>query len=98
MKQATGPTIMFCFCLFEGICGMYWPSIGFIKSKYVPEEIRATVYNVFRIPLNLIVIVVLMNLESLSDDVVFSICGSLLFTAAIFQQIFQCLLVASMEN
>jgi hypothetical protein len=47
----------------------------------VPEEVRATVYNVFRIPLNLIVLGVLLN--SLSQFVAFSICGAMLALAAL---------------
>ena len=31
----------------------------------MPEEVRATLYNVFRVPLNLIVVVVLANLGPL---------------------------------
>ena len=49
--------------VFEAACGIYFPSMGIIKSKYVPEEVRATVYNIFRIPLNFIVVLVLANLK-----------------------------------
>ena len=49
--------------MFEAACGIYFPSMGIIKSKYVPEEVRATVYNIFRIPLNFIVVLVLANLK-----------------------------------
>ena len=34
---------------------MYWPSIGTVKSQVVPEESRATIYNIYRVPLNAIV-------------------------------------------
>jgi hypothetical protein len=76
------------FCVFEAICGIYWPSMGIIKSKYVPEEVRATMYNIFRIPLNLIVVVVLYNLGSISDDAVFATCAFLLGAAAVLQHVF----------
>jgi len=55
--------------------------MGMLKSQLVPEEVRATVYNIFRIPLNLIVLGVLLN--NLSQFVAFSICGSMLAGAAI---------------
>ncbi|EKX52644.1 hypothetical protein GUITHDRAFT_161244 [Guillardia theta CCMP2712] len=79
---------LFCFFLFELICGVYWPSMATIKSKYVPEEVRATVYNFFRIPLNLIVIFVLSNLGTVSDDSVFLVCAFLLGAAGFLQHIF----------
>ena len=76
------------FCAFEAVCGIYWPSMGIIKSKYVPEEVRATMYNIFRIPLNLIVVVVLYNLGSISDDAIFATCAALLSVAAVLQHVF----------
>ena len=76
------------FCAFEAVCGVYWPSMGIIKSKYVPEEVRATMYNIFRVPLNLIVVVVLYNLGSISDDAVFATCAFLLGGAAVLQHVF----------
>jgi hypothetical protein len=34
-----------------------------LRSDYVPEELRATIINIFRIPLNLFVCVVLGNVS-----------------------------------
>ena len=39
-------------------------------------------YNIFRIPLNLIVVVVLYNLGNISDDAVFATCSFLLGLSA----------------
>mmetsp|Transcript_35556 Transcript_35556/g.55520 ORF Transcript_35556/g.55520 Transcript_35556/m.55520 type:complete len:292 (+) Transcript_35556:1-876(+) len=80
--------VVVCFFLFEIVCGIYWPSMGIVKSKYVPEEVRATIYNIFRVPLNLIVVLVLANLGTISDDVVFCICAFLLGGAAFMQHLF----------
>lgn len=55
--------------------------MGTLKSQLVPEEVRATVYNIFRIPLNLIVLGVLLN--SLSQFVAFCVCAGMLFVAAL---------------
>jgi len=62
------------FCVFEVCVGMFWPSLGFMRSRYVPEEVRATVMNMFRIPLNFIVCIVLYHISSLSEFSVFMIC------------------------
>lgn len=53
------------FCLFEFAVGVFWPSMMKMRSQHVPEEMRATVINLFRIPLNLFVCVVLYNVSPL---------------------------------
>ena len=73
------------FCIFEVCCGIYFPSAGTMRSKYIPEEMRSTVMNVFRIGLNLIVVLVLMNIDSMATDTVFLI-ATLLLTAATLAQ------------
>mmetsp|Transcript_19455 Transcript_19455/g.50193 ORF Transcript_19455/g.50193 Transcript_19455/m.50193 type:complete len:110 (-) Transcript_19455:307-636(-) len=55
--------------------------MGMLKSQLVPEEVRATVYNIFRVPLNLIVLGVLLN--SLSQFQAFAACGTMLAVAAL---------------
>jgi len=73
------------FFIFEGCVGMFWPSIGFLRSRYVPEDVRATVMNIFRIPLNIIVVVVLFNIGNLSEVQVFLACLVCLILAMLFQ-------------
>jgi len=85
---SSGVLAVTCFFAFEIAVGVWWPSIGIIKSHFVPEHVRATIYNLNRVPLNLIVVVVLANLGSLSDDAVLCLCGLLLAAAALFQHLF----------
>ena len=73
------------FCVFEVCCGIYFPSAGTMRSKYIPEEVRSKVMNVFRIGLNLIVVLVLINIDALATDTVFLI-STLLLTAATLAQ------------
>ena len=49
------------FCVFEFCVGLFWPSMMKMRSQHVPEEMRATVINLFRVPLNLFVCIVLYN-------------------------------------
>jgi len=42
--------------VFECAVGMYWPIMGTMKGSIVPEDKRAAIYNLFRIPLNFIVL------------------------------------------
>merc|ERR1719401_1934238 len=52
---------LFAFLLFEFCVGLYFPSIGTLKSDVVPEKVRATVYNFYRVPLNAIVVGLLLS-------------------------------------
>uniref|UniRef100_A0A7S3DMF5 Molybdate-anion transporter n=1 Tax=Palpitomonas bilix TaxID=652834 RepID=A0A7S3DMF5_9EUKA len=62
------------FCVYEVCVGIFWPVIGTLRSDIVPETVRASVMNNFRIALNGVVVVVLMHIESIPPTVVFSLC------------------------
>ena len=49
--------------MFEFCVGLFWPSMMKMRAAHVPEEMRATIINFFRIPLNLFVCVVLYNVK-----------------------------------
>lgn len=67
------------FLVFEVCVGMYWPCIGTLKSQLVPEENRAAVYTLFRVPLNAIVIGVLLT--DMTTFTIFKVCTTLLLLA-----------------
>mmetsp|Transcript_269 Transcript_269/g.455 ORF Transcript_269/g.455 Transcript_269/m.455 type:complete len:482 (-) Transcript_269:135-1580(-) len=71
------------FLLFEVCVGVYFPAIGTLKSQIVPEAYRSAIYNIFRIPLNVIVLIVLLG--HFSVDVTFALCTLLLFGATCLQ-------------
>lgn len=62
------------FLLFEGTVGVFYPSYGVIKSEKIPEDIRSAVMNIFRIPLNAFVVLLLLKIKFLSSQTVFFIC------------------------
>lgn len=49
-----------CFCIFEVACGIYFPSMAHLKEKIVDDGVRAKIYGIMRVPLNLFVVVGLM--------------------------------------
>jgi MFS family permease len=51
--------------LFEACVGMYFPSIGTLRSKYLPDSHRSVIMNLFGLPLNLIVVTVFLSIQSL---------------------------------
>ncbi|GKT44178.1 molybdate-anion transporter [Colletotrichum spaethianum] len=66
------------FCLFEACVGLYFPSMGYLKGKVVDDGVRAQVYGVLRIPLNIFVVVSLMFSSDGQAGKVFLVCGMLL--------------------
>lgn len=58
-----GKVQLLAFCLFEGCVGIFWPSMMAMRAHYVPEEMRSTIINIFRIPLNLFVCLMLYEVR-----------------------------------
>mmetsp|Transcript_17709 Transcript_17709/g.33338 ORF Transcript_17709/g.33338 Transcript_17709/m.33338 type:complete len:627 (-) Transcript_17709:79-1959(-) len=52
------------FC-FEACVGMYFPSIGTLRSRYVPDSHRSVIMNLFGIPLNVLVVAVFLSIHKL---------------------------------
>lgn len=72
------------FLVFECCVGIFWPSLGQMRGKYVPDDIRSTIMNFFRVPLNMIVVVIL--LQNLQMKVIFECCVAFLMLATVCQQ------------
>lgn len=43
-----------CFLVFEFACGIYFPVMGDIREKHLPEQHRQSIVSMFRIPLTVI--------------------------------------------
>jgi hypothetical protein len=53
------------FFAFEFCVGLYFPSIGTLRSKYVPDSHRTVILAIFGIPLNVIVVSVFLSIKRL---------------------------------
>ena len=71
------------FLVFEFTVGLYFPTMGTLKSSIVPEKMRSTIYNIYRIPLNVIVLTVLLT--DLTISTTFLCCSAMLGAAAYCQ-------------
>lgn len=80
-----GYLILFGFCLHEICIGVFWPGMGKMKSSYIPERVRSTMMNYFRIPTNLFVVLVLARVKDMHMNVVFGISVTLMLIAVISQ-------------
>lgn len=70
--------------LYEICVGVYFPSIGTLRSRYLPEQHRSVLMNIFGIPLNLIVILVMLTSQYLGTKGALNIASLALGTATLF--------------
>jgi hypothetical protein len=72
------------YCIFELCIGIYFPSMGAQKGRIVADGVRANIYGILRIPLNVFVVVALTTTVEGREhrDKVFVVCGGLLLLAA----------------
>lgn len=68
------------FCVFEACVGMYWPSVGYLKGRFVEDGVRARVYGMLRIPLNVFVVIALSFIKEGPEyrNLVFLGCSGML--------------------
>ena len=52
--------VFFCFLVFEGVCGVYYPVINDFKAKYFPSEICTGLMSISRVGQNIIITTVLL--------------------------------------
>jgi len=69
------------FLVFEACVGLYFPMIGTLKGEIVPEDSRSTIYNIYRLPLNVIVLLPLKLNFSISTT--FKVTTAILANAAV---------------
>merc|ERR1712147_20283 len=67
------------FLAFEACVGLYFPMMGTLKGDIVPEDMRSTIYNIYRLPLNVIVLMPLLLNFSISTT--FTVTTSILAVA-----------------
>jgi len=71
--------------IFEMCVGMYFPVMGTMKGTIVPEDKRAAIYNLYRIPLNCIVLFSLLT--DLTPNISFTLNTGMLCVATLLQAI-----------
>lgn len=70
-------------CMFEFAVGIYFPAMGHLRSRIIPEQHRWSITSWFRVPINLISCAVLMLLHEdvflHGNRMIFVVCSGLLF-------------------
>lgn len=83
--------IMIAFFMFEVSVGVYFPMMGTMKAEIVPEKHRTTIYNMYRMPFNIIMLLFLSwsgdpsSYLSLYPALSFGICACMVGTACFLQ-------------
>jgi len=74
--------VRFLMCIIiNGICGIYQPINSIIKAKILKEKYRALLMNLFRVPLNLYVVFVLIFIKKLEASELCIVCSLLLIVS-----------------
>jgi len=68
---------------FEVTCGLYFPMISTLRSEWIPERSRAAVMSLFRLPVNVVVVVVLVWSSQWPSQQVFLVLAGCQFAAAL---------------
>ncbi|EKM75352.1 hypothetical protein AGABI1DRAFT_116460 [Agaricus bisporus var. burnettii JB137-S8] len=68
----------FAFCAFEACVGVYYPAQGMLRGTLISNEHRATLSSLFRVPLNIFVVISLMTGVSSARQAVLSACATIL--------------------
>lgn len=74
------------FLIFEGTVGVYFPSINCLRSTYIPNAIRSTAMNIFRVPLNAIVVTLNLSIKMIGTSGALATSAALLFLASLAQK------------
>lgn len=73
------------FMLVEFCVGMFMPIAGTLRSKYVPDALQGGILNIFRLPLNAIVVSGTYATDVLAPADVFKLVSGSFYLAAILQ-------------
>ena len=77
--------IMISFLVFELCVGLFMPVAGTLRSKYVPDALQGAILNIFRLPLNAIVVSGTYATDHLEASLVYKLISGCLLLAALLQ-------------
>lgn len=80
---ATLSSFVAAFFAFELCVGLYFPSIGTLRSKHVPDSHRSVIMNLFGIPLNALVVGCFLSIKKLGVGGALSVATAALGVATL---------------
>jgi len=76
------------FMVTEATVGLFMPVAGTLRSKYVPDALQGAILNIFRLPLNAVVVAGTHATDVLDANICFQLVSGLFFAAALLQGTF----------
>jgi len=73
------------FVLVELCVGLFMPVAGTLRSKYVPDNLQGAILNIFRLPLNAIVVLGTRATDVMAPHYVFMLVSTLFLSAGLLQ-------------
>jgi len=73
------------FIGYECVVGMWFTSFHSMRTLIVPSEGHATILSLYRLPLNFIVVLVILNIKNFSPELVFTGCFVMNLLAMVLQ-------------
>lgn len=79
------PMVLTAFLVLETCVGAFYSCSGLMRSRYIPDGLQSSVMNIFRLPLNVLVVVGTRMTDFASPETVFSIIACWFLTSALLQ-------------
>jgi hypothetical protein len=76
------------FMVMEFCVGLFMPVAGTLRSKYVPDALQGAILNIFRLPLNAVVVSGTYATDVLEASLVFKLVSGSFLAAALLQSTF----------
>lgn len=76
------------FMVVELCVGLFMPVAGILRSKYVPDALQGAILNIFRLPLNVVVVSGTYATDVLEASLVFKLVSGCFLSAALLQSTF----------
>lgn len=76
------------FMVLEACVGFFMPVAGTLRSKYVPDALQGAILNIFRLPLNVVVVSGTYATDVLETSTVFKLVSGCFLAAALMQSTF----------
>jgi len=78
-------TVLVAFLLLETCVGAFFGSMATMRSRYLPDSLQTTIMNIFRVPLNVLVVTGTRLSDHLSHSAIFTVITAWFLIAACLQ-------------
>ncbi|KAG7346078.1 sugar transporter [Nitzschia inconspicua] len=86
--RGTFELVIVSFLVVECCVGLFMPVAGTLRSKYVPDALQGAILNIFRLPLNVVVVSGTYATDVLEAPIVFKLVSGCFLAASLLQGTF----------